>query len=451
MPLDLSRTTPRRIAVIGGGISGMGAAYLLSEQHEVTLFESAGRLGGHARTLLAGRSGRQPVDTGFIVFNHATYPRLTALFDRLGVETAPSDMTFGASIDGGRIEYGLRDLSTLFAQRRNIARPAFLRMVADLIRFNRQASDLAKDPEASVHDLLGTLGTGSWFRDYYLAPISGAIWSTPVEDVLDFPAKPMIDFFRNHALLHHSGQHQWHTVRGGSVEYVRKLTTAMEARGVLIRLGTPVETVLRRPMEAEIRAGGAWEKFDEVVFATHSDDTLRLLGDATLTEREALGAIRYQPNTVVLHSDESVMPRRKQCWSAWNYAERSGETTRRIGLTYWMNALQPIPKNDPLFVTLNPSRPIREDRVFDETVMRHPLYNAGAFRAQAALTAANGTRRTWFCGAWMGNGFHEDGLASAHAVAKAIFERDAQARAEPAAGTGSPSPQRETATERGEA
>ncbi|RYH09650.1 NAD(P)/FAD-dependent oxidoreductase [Tropicimonas sp. IMCC6043] len=427
MPLDSGGPGPRRIAVIGAGISGMGAAHLLAgmeRRQTVVLFEAEGRLGGHARTRLAGRTGTQPVDTGFIVFNHATYPRLTELFARLGVETAASDMTFGASIDGGRIEYGLRNLSTLFAQKRNLGRPAFLRMVADLIRFNRQADAAARDPETSVDDLLGRLRMGPWFRDYYLAPITGAIWSTPVDRALDFPARAMIDFFRNHALLHHAGQHQWYTVKGGSVEYVRRLTAEIERQGVEIRRACPVETVRRGNDGVEIRAGGAWERFDDVIFATHADDTLRLLGDASPKESAELGAIRYQPNEVVLHSDASVMPRRKSCWSAWNYAEETGARSERISLTYWMNALQPIPADDPLFVTLNPTRAIDPARVFDRTVMRHPVYDLDAFRGKAALAARNGARRTWFCGAWMGNGFHEDGLASAHSVVEAMQARD---------------------------
>ncbi len=425
MPFDTTDRHLPRIAVIGSGISGLGAAHLLADRRSVVLFESAARLGGHARTKIAGKHGTQPVDTGFIVFNHATYPQLTALFDKLNVPTAPSEMTFGASIDGGRIEYGLRDLSSLFAQRRNLGRPAFLRMVSDLIRFNRNADAAASNPEASVSDLLETLGTGTWFRDYYLAPISGAIWSTPVEKVLDFPARAMIDFFRNHALLHHSGQHQWHTVRGGSVEYVSRLETALRRQQVEIRLSAAVVAVRRLADRVEVRCGGGeWEAFDEVVFATHSDDTLRLLADADPTERDSLGAIAYQPNQVTLHADTSVMPIRRACWSAWNYTELRDRPPGPIDLTYWMNALQPIPEDDPLFVTLNAARPIREDLIHDQTTLRHPVYDLGAFRAQKALRERNGHNRTWFCGAWMGNGFHEDGLASATDVSQGFDARD---------------------------
>ncbi|SNS93751.1 NAD(P)/FAD-dependent oxidoreductase [Tropicimonas sediminicola] len=424
MPLDRAGLAPRRIAVIGGGISGMGAAHLLADHHEVVLIEAGATLGGHARTRLAGKRGDQPVDTGFIVFNKPNYPRLDALFQRLDVPVVPSQMTFAASIDGGRVEYGLKDLSTVFAQSRNIARPAFLRMIRDILRFNARAEATAASlgGAATIGELLEALGTGDWFRDYYLAPLSGAIWSTPVTRIMEFPARAMIDFFRNHALLHHTGQHQWYTVEGGSVEYVRRLEAEMRRQGAEIRLATSVAGVRRQFERVELRCeGGDWESFDEVVFATHSDDTLRLLTDAAPAERSALSAIAYQPNEVILHADPSVMPRRRRCWSAWNYAETRERDTDRIDLTYWMNALQPIPADDPLFVTLNSTRPIREDLIHDQTVLRHPVYDLGAFAAQKELAERNGTNRTWFCGAWMKNGFHEDGLASAAEVAEAIL------------------------------
>jgi predicted NAD/FAD-binding protein len=402
----------------------MGAAHLLADRHRVTLYEAEPRLGGHARTRIAGKRGDQPVDTGFIVFNYPNYPHLTRLFAELEVPIALSDMSFGASIDGGRIEYGLKNLSALFAQRRNLARPAFLRMMRDVLRFNRRAEEVAADPAITIGEMMDRLRTGRWFRDYYLTPLSGAIWSTPVERITAFPARAMIDFFRNHALLQATGQHQWYTVQGGSVEYVRRLEAAMRARGVEIRTGTPVEAVRRPGPAVEVRAAGDWETYDEVILATHSDDSLRLLADPDETERRDLGAVGYQPNDVVLHSDASVMPRRRPCWSSWNYTEAAGQRTDRIGLTYWMNSLQPIPKDDPLFVTLNPNRPIREELIHDQTVLRHPVYTLEALAAQARIRATNGRRNTWFCGAWMKNGFHEDGLGSAVDVVEALGARD---------------------------
>ncbi|MHC9235710.1 NAD(P)/FAD-dependent oxidoreductase [Pseudooceanicola sp. 502str34] len=417
----------RRIAVIGAGISGMGAAHLLSRHHHVTLIEAAPRLGGHARTLMAGKRGDQPVDTGFIVFNKANYPYLVDLFEDLDVPICESSMSFGASLKGGRLEYGLKDLPAVFTQKKNMFDPRFLTMLRDVMRFNATALEMAQEDHLSIRDFLRKMRMGTWFRDYYLLPLSGAIWSTPKEKILDFPARAMIQFFENHALLHHTGQHQWYTVKGGSVEYVRRLEEALRHRGVEIRTGAPVRAVTRTVLGVEIRQeNGAWEVFDEVVMATHSDDTLRLLADAGADERRLLGAIRYQPNRVVLHADASIMPKRRGAWSSWNYTEVAGKPGDEIDLTYWMNSLQPIPMDDPHFVTLNSTRPIREELIYDETTMRHPVYDLEALQAQEALRQLNGTNRTWFCGAWLRNGFHEDGLASAHAVADGIAARAAQ-------------------------
>lgn len=424
MPFEARAPSPRNIAVIGGGISGLGAAYMLSGTHRVTLYESRARLGGHARTMMAGRRGDQPVDTGFIVFNRANYPRLVDLFTRLGVPVAPSDMSFSASLRGGALEYGLRDLHAVFAQRRNALHPKFLGMLRDIMRFNARAVEESRDPNISLGTFLDRLGTGRWFRDYYLLPLSGAIWSSPADKILDFPAQALVRFFDNHALLHHTGQHQWFTVRGGSVQYVQRLEAALRARGVALRSGAPVQAVRRRAGSAELKLPGAeWQRYDEVVFATHSDDTLRLLSDSSPEEQRALGAVGYRPNRVVLHSDSRMMPKRRKCWSSWNYTEGSAGPGDEIDLTYWMNCLQPIPQDDPLFVTLNASRPIREELIHDETVLRHPVYDLAALEGQRLVRALNGQAQTWFCGAWMGNGFHEDGLASAGEVAEAIGAR----------------------------
>jgi uncharacterized protein len=415
---------PRRIAVVGGGISGMAAAHLLSPDHHVTLIEAAPRLGGHARTVIAGKRGDQPVDTGFIVFNRVNYPLLTRLFADLDVPIAPSDMSFGASIDGGRIEYGLRNLRAVFAQRRNVIRPEFMRMIRDIMRFNARAVRDADDPAMTIGDLLEKIGTGTWFRDYYIAPLSGAIWSTPTRGILSFPAQALIRFFENHALLSFSGQHQWLTVKGGSVAYVTRLDAALRRAGVAIRLSSPVAAVRRTALGVDLRAeGGEWEGFDEVVFASHSDDTLALLSDATLAERAALSAIRYQPNEAVLHADTSVMPRRRLAWASWVYSEQKNKPSDRIDLTYWMNSLQPIPHDDPMFVTLNSARPIRQELIYDSVTFRHPVYDLAALAAQTDIRAMNGTANTWFCGAWMRHGFHEDGFQSAADVVGAMAAR----------------------------
>ena len=427
MPFEQPAPVPKRIAVIGAGISGMAAAYHLGDTHQITLFEAEGRLGGHARTVIAGKRGDQPVDTGFIVYNNVNYPNLKRLFADLDVPIAKSDMSFAASIGGGQIEYGLRSLGALFAQKSNLARPGFLRMLRDLIRFNAEAEKLATDASITIGDLMDRMAMGQWFRDYYLTPISGAIWSTPKEDIMDFPAQALVRFFRNHHLLQASGQHQWWTVRGGSIEYVKRLEAAMRAKGVDIRLAAPITTVKRTALGVEILHQGHWEQFDEVVFATHSDDSLRLLADPTPQEAAALGAVRYQPNTAVLHADARAMPQRRATWSSWNYTERQGFEGGPIDLTYWMNCLQPIPQDDPLFVTLNSRAPIDERLIYDTATFRHPVYDLPALAAQGTIRAMNGDNNTWFCGAWMKNGFHEDGYASAMDVVDGMAARDGAA------------------------
>ncbi|MCR9108449.1 FAD-dependent oxidoreductase [Marivita sp. XM-24bin2] len=428
MPFEARSSAPKKIAVIGAGISGMGAAHMLSEDHHVTLYEAEPRLGGHARTIMAGKNGDQPVDTGFIVFNYANYPHLARLFKALHVPVTKSNMSFGASLDGGRIEYALATVGSVFAQKKNLVNPKFLRMLTDIAKFNKRALDATRDRSLSLGDFLEQIGTGEWFREYYLLPLTGAIWSTPTEKIMDFPAHALVQFMDNHALLSASGQHQWYTVEGGSIEYVRRLESSMTERGVTLRLGAPIDAVRRDVLGAEIKAqGGEWERFDEVVFATHSDDTLRLLSDATPVEKRALGAIKYQPNRVVLHADASIMPKKRICWSSWNYTESAAKELNTIDLTYWMNSLQPIPENDPHFVTLNTTRPIREELIYDECTLRHPVYDLAALAAQDTVRDMNGTNRTWFCGAWMKNGFHEDGIGSAVDVVDAIRARSAVA------------------------
>jgi uncharacterized protein len=427
MPFETIAQAPRRIAVIGGGISGMAAAHLLANGNSVVLYEAEDRLGGHARTVLAGKRGDQPVDTGFIVFNRVNYPNLVQLFEKLDVPVTESSMSFGASIDGGRVEYGLASFDAIFAQRRNLVNPAFLKMIRDILHFNKHAEATATDPSMTIRDLLARLGCGAWFRDYYITPFSGAIWSTPTRGILDFPAQALVRFFRNHALMGYEGQHQWYTVKGGSVEYVRRLQSALLAQGVDIRLGAPIAGVKRQAGAVLVRAtGGEWELYDDVVFATHSDITLKLLADPTPAETQALGAVRYQPNEAILHSDVSMMPKSRKVWSSWSYVEPKGGPGDRIDLTYWMNSLQPIPQDDPLFVTLNSSRPIREELIHDVTTFQHPVYDTAALAAQDTIRAMNGNQRTWFCGAWMRNGFHEDGFASAVEVATEMTRRQTE-------------------------
>ena len=411
----------RKIAIIGGGISGMGAANMLSLNHQVTLFEGGRDLGGHARTVIAGKNGDQPVDTGFIVFNYANYPHLAALFDELDVPVVKSNMSFGASIDGGRLEYALTSVSAFFAQRKNAVNPSFVRMLRDIFKFNKHALRIANDKSLSIREFLDQMGAGNYFREYYLSPLSGAIWSTPKEKIMDFPAHAMINFFHNHGLLGYSGQHQWYTVDGGSRQYVNRLEVQLRNRGVDIRLNASVAGVRRTALGPEVRnLAGEWERFDDVIFATHSDDTLGLLSDATPQEAKALGAIRYQPNDITLHADERMMPKRRSTWASWVYTEDRDAASDRIDLTYWMNSLQPIPMEDPHFVTLNTKREIRQELIYDQVTLRHPVYDLEALAAQSEITQFNGAQNTWFCGAWMKSGFHEDGLSSAVDVVRAI-------------------------------
>ena len=430
MPFETAAGARRKIAVIGAGISGMGAAHMLSDANDVTLIEAEPRLGGHARTIIAGKNGDQHVDTGFIVFNYANYPHMARLFEELDVPVALSNMSFGASIDGGRLEYGLASAGAVFAQPQNAVNPRFLGMLRDIFRFNAKALEASRGADQTVADLLERLRLGGWFRDYYLLPLSGAIWSTPKEQILEFPAEAMLRFFENHALLNYSGQHQWYTVQGGSIAYVTRLEASLRAKGTDIRLGAPVQSVRRTGTGVEVKLHGAeWEGFDEVIFATHSDDSLRLLSDPSLQETRDLGAIAYQPNDVVLHADANIMPRKRAVWSSWNYTEAAGKSTGQIDLTYWMNKLQPIPETDPHFVTLNTTRPIREELIYDRVTLRHPVYNTAALAAQSRIAASNGAQNTWFCGAWMKNGFHEDGLSSAVDVVDALSAREARAAA----------------------
>jgi predicted NAD/FAD-binding protein len=425
MPFE-TFSNARRIAVIGGGISGMAAAHLLAPEHSVVLYEAEPRLGGHARTLMAGKRGDQPVDTGFIVFNKVNYPNLLALFERLQVPVAPSNMGFGASIKGGWLEYGLASPDSLFAQRSNIVSPRYLRMLRDILHFNKHAFGALR-PGMTMGDLLANLGTSTWFRDFYILPISGAIWSTPVDGVLDFPAETLIRFFQNHALMNVTGQHQWYTVQGGSVQYVSRLQAALTAEGVDIRTGSPIAGVRRAQNGVMVRAIGAeWEHFDEVIFATHSDDSLALLADPSPLVRQALSAVQYQSNTAILHADPSQMPKSRRAWASWVYTEPAGPRPDRIDLTYWMNSLQPIPHDDPLFVTLNNNRPIAEHLIHDVNTFRHPVFDTAAIAAQATIRDLNGQHGLWFCGAWMRHGFHEDGFASAVDVATALKARALQ-------------------------
>ena len=426
MPFENAQAVAKRIAVIGGGISGMGAAYALRHSHQVVLFESTPQLGGHARTVVAGKNNDMPVDTGFLVFNNVNYPHLTKLFEELSVPTINSDMSFGASIDGGWLEYGVLAPSAVFAQKRNVLRPKFLGMVRDILKFNKRASTENIDRTITIGALIKKWQLGDWFRDYYLTPFTGAIWSTPTMQILDFPAQAMITFMKNHALLGAGGQHQWRTVKGGSRKYVNLLEQALVKNDVELRVSTSVDAVRRGTAGVEVKSvGGEYETFDDVIFATHSDITLAMLSDANAIERNALGAIKYQPNDMVLHADTSIMPKRKAAWASWVYTEDKDRQSDRIDLTYWINRLQSLPNDDPCFVTLNTQRDIDPALIYDQYTFSHPVFDVEALQAQQVLSDLNGTNSTWFCGAWMRNGFHEDGLATGIEAARRLIVQNA--------------------------
>lgn len=409
------------IAVVGSGIAGLSAAWLLAQRHHVTLYEAGDRLGGHSNTVdvaLRG-GGLAPVDTGFIVYNEAGYPNLSALFDHLGVATQPSEMSFAVSLDGGALEYSGTDLAGLFAQRGNLFSPRFWSMLRDLLRFYRQApGEVGGLGLMSLDAYLDLRGYGHAFRDDHLYPMAAAIWSTPSAQVGRYPAAAFVRFCENHHLLRLSGRPLWRTVSGGSRSYVRLLAARLGEHR--LRLGCGV-AALRRDEHGVLvcTADGASQRHGHVVIATHADQALRLLTDASEAERRLLGAFGYTENLAVLHSDPALMPRRRAVWSSWNYsADRARSDS--LSVTYWMNRLQRIADSTPLFLTLNPAQPPQAARVLRSERYQHPLFDAAAMAAQARLWSLQGQRRSWFCGAYFGAGFHEDGLQSGLAVAEAL-------------------------------
>ncbi len=419
---DRAGVVPKRIAVIGGGIAGLASAWLLSRRHRVTLFEAGDYVGGHTNTIdIAVEGHRHPIDTGFLVFNDRTYPNLCALFACLGVASVESEMSFGVSLAEPEIEWAGSDLGTVFAQRSNLLRPAFLGMLSDILRFNRETTRMAAEgdaPPVSLGDYLAAGRYGSAFRDWYLLPMASAIWSCPTRTMLDYPLATFARFCHNHGLLQIFDRPRWRTVAGGGREYVRRILDELDD----VQVATPVLGVDRRPDGVWLRCRDGAECFDEVVFACHSDQTLAILGaGASLDERRILGAVKYQPNLALVHTDTALLPRRRKVWSAWNYLAGAGRPDERpVSVSYLINRLQPLPFETPVVVSLNPFTEPARDKLIRRIEYAHPVFDQAAVDAQAALPTIQGRQRSWFAGAWTGYGFHEDGLKSALVVARAL-------------------------------
>ncbi len=401
-----------KIAIIGSGIAGNTLAHHLHKDHDITVFEAGSHIGGHTHTHDIEHKGRRySVDTGFIVFNDRTYPNFIALLNELGVSWQASDMSFSVHCEKTGFEYNGTSLNTLFAQRRNLFKPSFYRMIGEIMRFNKSSLELLADgPEIRLGDYLAQNGYSQHFIDYYIIPMGSAIWSTEARQMLDFPARFFVRFFHHHGMLTVNDRPQWRVIQGGAARYVEALTASFRER---IRLDTPVEHVRRLKRSVRVKPlNGPEETFDWVFFACHSDQALTMLQDPSAAEREILGAIPYQENSVYLHTDRNLLPRRKLAWAAWNY-HVTAEPIDRVAVTYNMNILQGLDSPDPLLVTLNHTRGINPAHVIKRLTYHHPVYTTAGTRAQARHAEISGVNRTAYCGAYWRNGFHEDGVVSA--------------------------------------
>ena len=421
--MNITAIRPKKIAVIGSGIAGLSCAWLLNKAHQVTLYEKDDRLGGHSNTVSFDLNGTQvDVDTGFIVFNPDNYPNLVKFFDYINLPTCETDMSFAVSVDNGGLEYSGSGLGGLFAQKRNLINPAFWSMIKDLMRFYRNADDMMADAslaEVSLGELLNRHGYGDRFIYDHLLPMGAAIWSTPVQQMLEYPALSFLRFCQNHGLLQVSDRPQWHTIPGGSIGYVSKIAASLEGR---VRTNSRIHKVIRRPDGVIIQdLHGAHEHYDEVVLACHADQALALLENPTEQEKQLLSSFPYQRNRALLHLDESLLPRNKKVWSSWNYmASGSARDERQVSVSYWMNRLQPLATEQPVIVSLNPLKEPAPDKLIRSFFYDHPAFGQDSLINQQKLWSLQGQQNTWFCGAWFGYGFHEDGIQSGLAVAEQL-------------------------------
>jgi predicted NAD/FAD-binding protein len=415
----------KHIAVVGSGISGLSAAWLLSQKYSVTLFEKDDRFGGHSNTVVVNtQDGPIPVDTGFIVYNPVNYPNLTALFQHIGVDTVATDMSFAVSAEQGNIEYNGNGLGGIFASWSNLFNPRVWRMLIDVLRFYRECKHWPDQisEQTTLGQLLEQKGFSNELRDLHLIPMGAAIWSTPASQMLEYPALSFLRFCQNHGLLQVNDRPQWHTVKGGSREYVRKLIAQIQPSTICNR---GVRRIIRREDGVElIDSRGEQRHFDEVVLACHADQALALLSDASEQEQLLLGAFEYQRNRAILHSDTRLMPRNRKVWSSWNYMSQENRDDSAqegsLAVSYWMNKLQPLATDQPLIVTLNPPVEPEEGSIHCSFLYDHPVFSENAISAQQELHKLQGQNRTWFCGSYFGYGFHEDGLQSGLAVAEAL-------------------------------
>lgn len=410
-----------RIAVVGGGVAGLSAAWLLSDAHRVTLFEANDYIGGHTNTVdvPTADGADMPIDTGFIVFNHKNYPHLTAMLDHLAVKTLASDMSFSFTCSGTGLEWAGDNLNTLFAQRRNLLRPRFWRMAADILRFNarsRRYLSQQPDDDRSMGDYLAAMGASSALRDHYLLPMAAAIWSCPQQEILGFPARRFLQFFNNHGLIDLSNRPLWRTVAGGAREYVRRMLPALSDA---CHVNTPVRQISREDDGVRLRGDrGELGVFDQVVIATHADQALSLLEAPHFWEATLLSNFNYQANDAWLHTDRRLMPRLRRTWSSWNYLANPADAPPAV--TYWMNRLQRLGGDTDYFVTLNPQDPPAASQQLRRMRYDHPVFSQAAIRAQRMLHQIQGRDRVWYCGSYFGYGFHEDALRSAVDVASRL-------------------------------